>query len=989
MSPDYSVSWELPGQFKTIPIFLPPGPKRYFYTMLRFLSGICMVCCFAVSATAQQLPFNIYTPADGLTDARVQKIFQDSRGLLYFITREGFCSFDGQRFQPYTQYQNQPISIVYDIIEEQNGELLISAITGLYRLQRNHLWKDTALSARLSEPGLIIAAGTGEWIILSNSGSYTYRNRQLQPLYITENGGTAPLQLDRAVSLGPFIAGLRTSPDNRQTQFIIFNRQLNTITHQSVSTRAMNLISTGDSLYIKTGSEWKELQVSSAGKATLLPVPFLAGTNATHFYSDRQHNKWIFYPDKTVSSYPHTSREKTTYEPANGLPPAVTSLFQDRELNYWFMVEGKGVYKLIRSGIREFNRPGISTAPAQSISNTGNTGVCIRKSNTLSILTGKQILQKKINPKPGLLQTIFFRGKWYALYDKGILETEDGKSIRLATFPEGTKQISSRISTDRNGRLLTGGDFLSVVEDDSLAASIPLPYFTDNIVADEQNNYWCFARNGTILAYTLSDRQLKQLAIYTDRSYSTRFALHWNKDSFCIGTRNNGIILVEASSAHYKKSAAISTADGLSNNFITGLLRIRHHQLAASTVTGLDLVHFSAGGISAEQLFSRIGLFTGVPGMTTLGDSTILALTDGGALYQLSTNLTSSSGSSLSLFFSSITVNGIAADPEKNIMYPYNRNNFRFAVSAPSFIDEKNIRFILSVNGENKNAAHDSRSGDFELSNLAPGNYTVSITALLPGYNSGNKTITYSFHIKKPFWKTAGFIVGLFALATLLLYGIFRSILRKKLERQKIDLEKQEAIARERTRIATDMHDDLGAGISTIKYLSQSAPFISAGIQKENNLKIAAQADDLVDKMNDIIWAMNEKNDTLDNLVFYTKAWVANYAEQHNLDATVNIPSTVPSTIIRGEKRQHIFLCIKEGVHNIIKHAGATRMWLNIEWTENKLHITIKDNGRGFDGKKAISGNGLANMQKRIQAINGLLKIESKEGTVLFLTIPV
>lgn len=958
--------------------------------MLRFLFSICMVGLLAAPLAAQQLSFNTYTPADGLIDARVQKIFQDSRGMLYFLTRDGFCSFDGQRFQHYTQYNNQPLSIVNDIVEEEPGLLLVSAISGLYRLQHNRLEKDTLLSARLREPGAIIASGDHEWIILSNAGSFVYHGKKIQPLSITENNQPATaLLLDRAVCTNAAIIGTRTAPGNSHTQLVWYNRAAGSLRILIESDTPMEISRFGTDVYVKNAGNWKLLNSAllPQEKNILLPLPFASGAAPLHFYIDGEQNKWLFNPDQTVT-YMHSSGERITYTADNGLPYPISNMFRDRENNYWFMVEGKGVYKLIQSGIQQYRLPGLS-GQVQSISSTGNNSICLRNNNLLFLLNGPQLVQKNIVPKPGLIQAFQLHTKWYAVYNNGLLENEEGKSIRFASFAAGSKQVSSRISIDKKGRILTGGDFLSVIENDSLLASIPLPYFTDIVVADEQNNYWCFARNGTILAYSLSGYQLKQAAAFTDNSYSTRFAIHWNNDSFYIGTRNNGLILVKASPSGYKKMGTISTADGLSNNFITGLLKIDNERLLTASVTGLDMVHFSAAGVSAEQLFSRTGLFTGVPALLRSNDSTVLVLTDGGGLYQLGVKQSANTGISPSLFFSSITVNGALVDPGRDITFTYNRNNFRIAVSAPGFIDEKNIRFIFSLNGQKIITGPATRSGETEFTNLAPGRYTITVTALFPGNDTTRQSITYSFRIRKPFWKTYGFIAALTLLILLLIYSIFRVQLRRKLQLQQIELEKEKAIARERSRIASDMHDDLGAGISTIKYLSQSAPFIGPDIQKENNLKIAAQADELVDKMNDIIWAMNEKNDTLDNLVFYTKAWIANFAQQHDIAATITIPSVIPSTIIRGEKRQHIFLCIKEAVHNIIKHAGANELWLSLTLNDQQLQVSIQDNGCGFDTKKMVSGNGLANMQKRIKAVKGQISIESGNGTTIRFSVPV
>ncbi|MCX6316307.1 MAG: ATP-binding protein [Bacteroidetes bacterium] len=956
--------------------------------MPRFIIGIVLCCIWSVHLTAQPLSFNAYTPADGLTDARVQKIFQDSRGVLYFLTRDGFCSFDGQRFQPYTQYRDQAVSIVYDIVEEPDGSLFIAALSGLYRLRQQVLTKDTTLSNQVREPGHLVAAGPQKWLLIANGGTYLYSNRKLQPLRITEKNKPAQLlRLDQAVCTGNLIVGIQ---NNAGSALVIYNRENNQLYTPAGCDAPLSLQQYGNNLFVQTESGWFSLLLpaESGRPVTMQPLGFANGKKVSHFYSDPDGNTWIFGDRLTATYIRKSSQEAITYSSTDGFPANINNVFCDREKNYWFMVEGKGVYKLVQSNIRPFTIAGMENGQVQSIS-SGITGqVCIRSNQSLYIWQNGRLVQKKISPRPGLIQVVYLQNKWYAVYGNGLLETEDGRSIRFASFPEGTKQVSSRIAVDQKGRLLLTGDFLSVIANDQLIASTPLPYFTDNIAIDDNNQYWCFSRNGMITAYALSGTTLQKILSYADATYSTRFALHWNKDSFCIGTRNHGIVWIKANAGNYQKLKTVTNSDGLSNLFITSLLRLSERDLLAASVTGLDRVHQSPESIYAEQLFSRTGMFTGVPAITRLNDTTLLALTDRGELYAYSPELYSGTPVDPSLFFHSILVNGTPVDPAVDITFPYNRNNFRFIVSAPGFIDEKNIRFQFLLNGTPLSSGPSTRTGEAEFSNLSPGHYTLTITALFPGNDTVRKTIQYSFRINKPFWKTAGFIGALTAFILLIIYGLFRIQLRRKLQRQQIELEKEKAIASERSRIASDMHDDLGAGISTIKYLSQAAPFISPDVQKENNLKIAAQADDLVDKMNDIIWAMNEKNDTLDNLVFYTKAWVSNYLQPFDRKSVISIPASVPSQIIRGEKRQHIFLCIKEAVHNCIKHSGADTIWLTITLADHGLQIEIKDNGRGFDSEKQISGNGLSNMRKRMKAIQGNVSIKTNPGTAILFTIP-
>lgn len=958
--------------------------------MRHFLFYCCLLLFCIQHIHAQQPSFNLYTPADGLIDARVQKIFQDSRGMLYFLTRDGFCSFDGQRFQHYTQYNDQPVSMVYDIAEEKDGSLLIAAFSGLYRMKEQRFSKDTALSRIIREPGHILKTGPYEWIILAADGSYLYRNGQAQPLRITENGQPArPLLLEQAVCNGPLIAGLRSLKSGAPLQLVVYDLQTNKLFTPGGAGAPTEIVQYASNIYLKNEGSWYLLKLpadNSSGIA-LLPLPFPSGAALLHFYADDAGNAWFFNNDMTATYMRKSTGERTRYTAADGFPVTASHVFCDREKNYWFMVEGKGVYKLVHSAVTPFSQ-GFTQGQVQSVSIAPDNTVCIRSNSDLYLLNGQQSFQRKINTGPGLIQTLFFRNKWYAFYNDGFLETEDGRRIRFASFTKGTRQVSARITFDKKGRILTAGDFLAVIANDTLVTSIPLPYFTDNIAVDDNNNYWCFARDGSITAYTLRGNTLVKAASFSDNTFSTRYALHWGKDSFCIGTRNHGIIIVSATRNDCYKKKTIDTRNGLSNNFITCLLKMNAGQLIAATVTGLDRIHFTGGDIAAEQLFSRTGMFTGVPALVRNGASSLLALTDRGEMYLYTTEENSSQTAGPSLFFNAILVNGTAVDISQPVTLPYNRNNLRIIVSAPGFTDEKNIRFTFSINGHPTANGTSSRTGEADFSNLPPGHYTVSVTALFPGNAIARKTIQYSFRISKPFWKTAGFIAGLTAFILLLIYTLFRIQLRRRLHRKQIELEKEKAIATERSRIASDMHDDLGAGISTIKYLSQAAPFIAPEVQKENNQKISEQADALVDKMNDIIWAMNEKNDTLDNLVFYTKAWVANYLEPFQKKVMITIPQEVPPIIIRGEKRQHIFLCVKEAVHNIIKHAEAETIRVTMTLQDHHFCISIMDDGKGFDTENTWSGNGLSNMRKRMKAINGTFRTTGTGGTTITLEMP-
>jgi signal transduction histidine kinase len=204
---------------------------------------------------------------------------------------------------------------------------------------------------------------------------------------------------------------------------------------------------------------------------------------------------------------------------------------------------------------------------------------------------------------------------------------------------------------------------------------------------------------------------------------------------------------------------------------------------------------------------------------------------------------------------------------------------------------------------------------------------------------------------------------------------------------QNLVLEKQTALENERARIAADMHDDLGSGLTTITYLSQMA---KGDLTTENLEKIKKTSTNLIENMSEIIWAMKEENNTLDDLISHIKLYTVDYLESNKIVIQTTISEFNEAVNVNGETRRYIFLCVKEVLHNIVKHSQANKVTITIEITTN-LIISIQDNGIGFDNtsEKMNVGNGLKNLKKRIDKINGSLYIVSDSGTLIVFTIPI
>jgi signal transduction histidine kinase len=215
---------------------------------------------------------------------------------------------------------------------------------------------------------------------------------------------------------------------------------------------------------------------------------------------------------------------------------------------------------------------------------------------------------------------------------------------------------------------------------------------------------------------------------------------------------------------------------------------------------------------------------------------------------------------------------------------------------------------------------------------------------------------------------------------------------RLKAKDQMNEYEKEIAIYKaqqqERERISADMHDELGSGMTAIRLMSE----IARKKMKENTPveieKISHSADEVLNKMNAIIWSMNSGNDTIDNLVSYIRAYALEYFENTSIDCKIFTPDHNEPAELTGDKRRNLFLCVKETLNNVLKHSKATELRIDFK-IDQALTIKIMDNGIGIDMQKIRQfGNGLKNIAKRIESIGGIYQIENNMGTVTVLRLP-
>ncbi|HMK19561.1 MAG TPA: ATP-binding protein [Chitinophagaceae bacterium] len=324
----------------------------------------------------------------------------------------------------------------------------------------------------------------------------------------------------------------------------------------------------------------------------------------------------------------------------------------------------------------------------------------------------------------------------------------------------------------------------------------------------------------------------------------------------------------------------------------------------------------------------------------------------------------------------------------KNVQLPPGTSNATIWLSALSFTNNK-PRFSYKIKGFQNEFLSVNDENKIELNALKYGDYEIDIRYLNEKGDFVEDAVGINLEIL-PFWYQTWWFRMLVAIVALsIIIFIVRLIYISRLRKQRALLEKQLAIQFERQRISAEMHDDIGAGLSGIRLLTEMTKGKVKDTAASSEVeKIYESVGDISAKMKEVIWSLNTENDELSSLISYIQRQARSWLEHYPCQLTITIPEKIPDLEIDGESRRNIFLTVKEAIHNIIKHSGADKVTINIACDE-QLIITVSDNGKGMHvDENSNIGNGLKNMKQRIHQLNGKIFIQNQEGFTLKFEIP-
>ncbi len=326
-----------------------------------------------------------------------------------------------------------------------------------------------------------------------------------------------------------------------------------------------------------------------------------------------------------------------------------------------------------------------------------------------------------------------------------------------------------------------------------------------------------------------------------------------------------------------------------------------------------------------------------------------------------------------------VSIDGATTNPPRPVPPAHRRIDFEFSALNLSTPDNAHVRYRLDGIDAGWIDAGAQRVASY--SRLAAGRYVFWLQSANFDGPWGEPRAAAELVVQPFYWQTWWFRLGALAAISGTLAAAAHQISTRRLRARHRLLEQQSALDRERARIARDLHDDLGGSLTQVGVMLDLARRDAAVAAQDKLGSCLALVRGAAQSVDEIIWAINPRNDTLPFLVDYLSQFVVEYLHAANVECSVDLPEAIPERPVTPEMRHHLLLAVKECVSNIARHARATEVRLQVATNDNQLTIVLEDNGTGFAGTPQNStADGLRNIRDRMAEIGGAFDLESRPG---------
>ncbi len=328
---------------------------------------------------------------------------------------------------------------------------------------------------------------------------------------------------------------------------------------------------------------------------------------------------------------------------------------------------------------------------------------------------------------------------------------------------------------------------------------------------------------------------------------------------------------------------------------------------------------------------------------------------------------------------------------QKEIALGHTQNFFTLHFAAPHYASSAPVQYSYMLQGVDKDWINAGASTLAPYTNLNGGEYIFKVRATTTPGTWSDKITVMHIRIIPPFWKRWWFFVVLALIIAGIAYALYRYRINELLKRQAI-----------RNKIAQDLHDSVGSTLSSISVYSQVAKIYKQK-QQENELqhtleKISDTSGEMIAEMNDIVWAINPRNDGMEKILQRMESFARPLLTTKNISCSFMYDPSVTKLNLPMETRKNFYLIFKEAINNVLKYSDCKNMQVLLKHERTGIELKVKDDGKGFDtatmkqmAAKSLSGNGLINMKRRAAEMKGQCTVESSpgKGTIVLLRFPI
>lgn len=964
---------------------------------------------------AQQLIFKTYTVEDGLVSNPVRRIYQDKKGFIWIATWEGLSKYDGYKFTNYTIANGLSHNMVNDIYESADGKLYVAENNGSVDiLQQDAIIKKAAFNNvvvnqfRITQNQRVIAA-------TDTNGLYEIKNGNLvKPLQSFPGSTYNDLtELNDSLLIGGSEGSLLIL--NRQFELVAEIKRPRAFLTYKIYKDSKNRVWVGsnEGLKLLTIQQKKDHSLSFDLLDAPFNIPALRNDIINDIIEDAKGNLWVgtwhyLVKIEADGNLPAGRQGWQLFSEKEGLPSnIITCIYQDREKNIWIGTS-LGLAKLVtKNDIRIYTME-------NGLASHGANFLVLVKNDQFLVSTDSCIQSYNIKKRFFSFTRSPHNFFYYGLVGNSRPLLFFGYNNKLGKYDSLNQRFvdyilpdSSNIAVyssviDTNGIIFSGAyNGLVIRSGGKTWLENKFPYRIAALAIDKKGYLWVGTwENGLYrIHYTSYKNRSNSLMNHSDDridlsiqdlSYllpdkNIRSLFEDSKSNIWVGTRYHGIVLLKDSNnkEQYTKQH-FDLLQGLMSNFIRAFAEDSNGCIWVGSDLGIDKLIPSDNTFRVFN-FSRINnyfahvnailpvnghslWFTSSNGLVNIIDGEIEKM-PAPPVYITSVNLGDTS------FNYSIYHAGA------KVQLKYYQNQVEFEFSSPAFINEKQILYCYRLLGSADTMwSKPANLHAVSYASLRPGNYRFEVRTI--GWNGiwGVPT-NFLFNIRKPYWQTWWFysLVGLIII--LFFYALYRYRISQLLKLQKV-----------RNRIASDLHDDIGSTLTNINMLSEiSRKNLEKPQEAEKFLqRISEEVTSTSQALNDIIWSVNSSNDSMEEIFTRMRRYAADLFDNSNTICHLDLDKTVAEKKLNMEQRRDLYLIYKESMNNILKHAAARNVWINVHWRSGKLHLKIKDDGKGFEPSVITNSNGLKNIRTRTEKWKGSTTIEATpgNGTLIEIIIP-